>query len=117
MELIEFKDVTVQYTKEKTVLDHVDLKINEGSITAFLGPNGSGKTTLLSTLNRLVTPSAGEIFIEGKNIKSYGYKEVAAQIATVPQANTPNFSYSVYHMIMWGRSPVGSIQGSDDQRG
>lgn len=105
MGLIDFKNVEVKYNKKKTVLKNVNLEINEGLITVLLGPNGSGKTTLMSTINRLIKPTSGEIHITGKNINTFRHKELASQIATVPQSNAPNFSYSVLNMVMWGRAP------------
>ena len=105
MELIRMEDVAVQYVKQKPVVEHVNLSFEKGSITAFLGPNGSGKTTLMSTLNQLIRPCSGKILIDGQDIGSLSHKQLARQIATVPQANTPGFSYSVYDMIMLGRAP------------
>src|SRR5687768_16966992 len=53
-----------------TALDKVDLAIPEGSVYALLGPNGSGKSTLLQILMGLLHPSAGEINVLGKNVRS-----------------------------------------------
>ncbi|MCI8652471.1 MAG: ABC transporter ATP-binding protein [Angelakisella sp.] len=47
-------------------LDEVDLTLNRGRIIGLLGPNGSGKTTLIKTAAGLLTPSAGELFVNGQ---------------------------------------------------
>lgn len=105
MELIEYKNVSIQYEKGKPVLEDVSFSLEKGSITAFLGPNGSGKTTLMSALNRLMIPYKGEIFVDEKKIQSISQKKLATFIATVPQFSSPSFSYSVYNMVLWGRAP------------
>ena len=48
-------------------LKSVDLDIERGEILALLGPNGAGKTTLISIICGIVTPSAGEVLIDGKD--------------------------------------------------
>ena len=49
----------------KTALDDISLKLNGGRIIGLLGPNGSGKTTLIKLANGLLTPSSGEVLING----------------------------------------------------
>ena len=102
--MIEFKNISVGYDKQ-VILSNINLNINKGKITTFLGPNGSGKTTLMSTLNRLITPISGEILVDGVNILSLKRKELCKIIASVPQFHTPNFSYSVFDIVMTGRTP------------
>ena len=67
MELIEIKDLTKTYGK-KAVLKDINLKITKGKIVGLLGKNGAGKTTLIKLINDLLTPSAGEILINGNKI-------------------------------------------------
>ena len=105
MELIEYKNVSIKYEKGRPVINDVSFALEKGSITAFLGPNGSGKTTLMSTLNRLIKPYEGDIFVEEKSIESIPLKKLATMIASVPQFSSPSFSYTVYNMILWGRAP------------
>lgn len=64
-ELVEVKNLTKIYDKRKTALDNLDLTIQRGRIIGLLGPNGSGKTTLIKILNGLLTPTKGEILING----------------------------------------------------
>ena len=47
-------------------LDHIDLEVFSGRIVGLLGPNGSGKTTLIKLANGLLSPTAGEILIDGR---------------------------------------------------
>ena len=65
MELLEFKNLSKKYG-EKQALKDVNLKIPRGKIIGLLGKNGSGKTTLIKLINDLLTPTDGEILINGK---------------------------------------------------
>ena len=63
--VISVKDLVKRYG-ELVALDHLDLEVREGEILGLLGPNGSGKTTLIKLANGLLTPTSGEILIDGK---------------------------------------------------
>ena len=65
MSILECKTLTKNYGA-KAALDTVDLTIEPGRIVGLLGPNGSGKTTLIKLANGLLTPTSGEILIDGK---------------------------------------------------
>ena len=65
MELLECKNLCKSYD-EKQVLKNVNLKIPAGKIIGLLGKNGTGKTTLIKLINDLLTPTSGEVLIEGK---------------------------------------------------
>lgn len=65
MELVEFKNVSKSYDK-KEVLKDINLVIPRGKIIGLLGKNGTGKTTLIKLINDLLTPTKGEVLIEGK---------------------------------------------------
>ena len=51
--MIEIKNISKKYKKDKKVIDNLNLKINDGEIFGFLGPNGAGKTTTIKKSNRL----------------------------------------------------------------
>ena len=65
MELVECKKLCKSYD-EKQVLKDVNLKIPKGKIIGLLGKNGMGKTTLIKLINDLLTPTSGEVLINGK---------------------------------------------------
>jgi len=66
MELLECKNLCKSYD-DKQVLKDINLKIPRGKIIGLLGKNGTGKTTLIKLINNLLTPTSGEILINGKN--------------------------------------------------
>ena len=65
MSILECKALTKRYGG-KSALEGVELSIEPGRIVGLLGPNGSGKTTLIKLANGLLTPTSGEILIDGK---------------------------------------------------
>ena len=65
MAILECKDLTKYYDRALG-LDHLSLQLEPGRIVGLLGPNGSGKTTLLKIANGLLTPSSGQLLIDGK---------------------------------------------------
>lgn len=66
-------------------VDHVNLEVPEGEICVLLGPSGCGKTTTMKMVNRLIEPSSGEIFIDGKNTADYDPVELRRTIGYVIQ--------------------------------
>lgn len=62
---IEFRDVSFVAGGGRVLLDHISLSIDAGTTTALLGRSGSGKTTLLRTVNRMVLPTSGSVYVRG----------------------------------------------------
>lgn len=74
--IIEFKDVSFVYpSNSKAVIKNVSFKIAPGDRIAFVGDNGAGKTTIIKLLLRLYEPTSGNIFLNGKDIRKYDYRE------------------------------------------
>ena len=65
MELLECKNLCKEFDK-KTILQDINLKISRGKIIGLLGKNGAGKSTLIKLINDLLTPTSGEILINGE---------------------------------------------------
>jgi osmoprotectant transport system ATP-binding protein len=63
---IAFEQVGLTTPDGRVILDHIDLQVPSGSITALLGRSGSGKTTLLRMVNRLVEPTTGRVMVDSK---------------------------------------------------
>lgn len=66
--MIEIKNISKKYKKEKKVIDNLDLKINDGEIFGFLGPNGAGKTTTIKMITGILEIDEGDILIDNKSI-------------------------------------------------
>ncbi len=67
-ELLRCENLTKRYGSGVTALNNVNLTVTNGKIIGLLGPNGSGKTTFIKILNGLLTPTSGNIYIDGKKI-------------------------------------------------
>lgn len=81
-----FKDIDVQYSKDaKKALDNFNLNIQAGEKVAFVGRSGSGKTTAINLLPRFITPSRGQILLDGIDIYTIKLRNLRAQFALVTQ--------------------------------
>lgn len=65
--MIEARTVTKRFGR-RTVLNGLDLKIDDGEIIALMGPNGAGKTTLLRLMSTLAEPTWGDVLLDGKSV-------------------------------------------------
>ena len=83
--MIEYKNVVLRYT-EKDILKDVNLRIEDGEFMVLVGPSGSGKTTMLKMINRLLEPTDGNIYMDGKRIKDYVERELRLSTGYVLQA-------------------------------
>ena len=82
--MIEFKNIKKSY-KNSIVLDDFNLKIDKGNLVVLIGSSGCGKTTLLKMINRLIEPTSGDIFVDGKNNKDVDPIELRRSIGYVIQ--------------------------------
>ena len=67
--MIEIKNLTKKY--KNFTLDNISIEIPSGRITGVIGANGAGKSTTFKAILGLVKPDAGEIIIDGKNIREF----------------------------------------------
>lgn len=66
--LIEFKNVS-KNINNKCIINNISLNVNRGELVIFIGPSGCGKTTTLKMINKLITPTSGQIFINGNRLE------------------------------------------------
>ena len=67
--MIELKNISKAYLKNKNIIENLNLTIKKGEIFGFLGPNGAGKTTTIKMITGIIKPSNGEVYIDGISIK------------------------------------------------
>lgn len=89
----------------RPVLHDVDLVLHPGELVGLIGPNGAGKTTLLRALARLLPAQSGQVLLTGHNIWQFSIRQVAQQIARVPQSANTAWPYTVEHIVRMGRHP------------
>ncbi|MBU5444720.1 ABC transporter ATP-binding protein [Paenibacillus sp. MSJ-34] len=104
---------------DRFIVENLNLSIPEGKITALVGANGSGKSTILKAMARMMRPQAGTVFLDGKSIHSQPTKEVAKQLAILPQNPVAPEGLTVSELISYGRFPhqkgFGSLTKQDKE--
>lgn len=100
---IEFKNVSFKYNAEgkRNVVDSVNLHIAAGETVGVIGGTGSAKTTLVSLIPRLYDVTAGEVLVDGHNVKDYTIYELRESVSMVLQNNVL-FSGSILDNLRWG---------------
>ncbi|EIQ6432607.1 ABC transporter ATP-binding protein/permease [Listeria monocytogenes] len=106
---IAYNHVSFEYSDGENVLNHINLSIKAGETVAFVGPSGAGKTTICNLLPRFYDVSAGEITIDGENIKRFTLPSLRAQIGVVQQ-DVFLFSGTVRENIAYGK-----LDASDEE--
>ena len=100
---IHYETVHFSYEAEKTVLQGVDLTIQQGEVVAFVGSSGAGKSTMVNLLPRFFDPDEGRITFDGVDIRDVTLESLRALVGIVTQ-DTVLFNDSVRANIAYGRS-------------
>ncbi|UYO35107.1 ABC transporter ATP-binding protein [Bacillus zhangzhouensis] len=108
MEKLSAEKVTLSYGQFQ-VLNHVDLQIQAGSVTVFIGANGSGKSTLLKALANTITPKQGSVLLDGQSIQELPSKTLAKKMAVLPQSPIAPEGLTVENLIEFGRHPYRTL--------
>lgn len=102
MAMLEIRDLEVYYGMIQAIKG-ISFDVNEGEVIALIGANGAGKTTTLHTITGLLSPKAGSILFEGKDItKVPGYKIVSMGMAHVPEGRRVFAQLSVLQNLRMG---------------
>ncbi|MFP7169248.1 ABC transporter ATP-binding protein [Terribacillus halophilus] len=111
--MIEFKGVHKTYPDGTEAIKDFNLKVQEGELLTLIGPSGCGKTTTMKMINRLVEPTAGEIYIDGRQLKDYSIHElrwnigyVLQQIALFPHMTVEENIAVVPEMKKWKKKEI-----------
>ncbi len=101
---IEFKNVDFRYyeNSEEKVLNNINLTIEPGKVVGIIGSTGCGKTTLVSMIPRLYDVDAGEVLVDGVNVKDYSLYNLREAVGMVLQKNVL-FSGSIRKNLRWGK--------------
>ncbi|MDQ1235978.1 ABC-type cobalamin/Fe3+-siderophores transport system ATPase subunit [Paenibacillus sp. SORGH_AS306] len=74
--------------EDRLIVQDLSVQIPQGQITALVGANGSGKSTILKTMARIMQPKSGAVLLDGKSIHKQSTREIAKQLAILPQNPT-----------------------------
>lgn len=104
---------------ELSIVKNLNIGIPSGKITALVGANGSGKSTILKAMARIMKPKGGNVFLDGKSIHQQSTKDVAKQLAILPQNPVAPDGLTVSELITYGRFPhqkgFGSLTKEDKE--
>ncbi|MFC3038857.1 ABC transporter ATP-binding protein [Virgibacillus xinjiangensis] len=111
--MIEFRNIWKTYTDGTEAVKNFSLTIRKGEIVTLIGPSGCGKTTSLKMINRLIEPTAGSIYIDNQDIKTFNIDElrwnigyVLQEIALFPHLTIAENISVVPEMMKWKRKKV-----------
>ena len=104
--ILSVRGLRKEYGTGVKALNSVDLDIRKGEIFALLGPNGAGKTTLINIICGIVTPTGGEVLVEGRNWQN-DYRHARSQIGLVPQELTTEAFEPVSRTVTFSRGLFG----------
>jgi iron complex transport system ATP-binding protein len=105
MHALRVDAVSFSYHPATPILRDVSFTVRRGEFLSLIGPNGSGKSTLLRLLDRILLPDRGEISLGDRPLARFTRAELARRIAFVPQDGAPQFPFSVFEIVLMGRSP------------
>ena len=108
--MIKVKQLTKNYNDVKAV-QSIDFNINHGEVVGFLGANGAGKSTTLKILSGYITPTSGDVLIDGLDIKDHSF-EIRKIIGYLPESNPLYTDQTVYDLLKF-TATIRNITGND----
>lgn len=99
--LVALRDVDFAYD-DRPVLRRIGFELRRGDFVGIVGPNGSGKSTLVDLIDGLHQPRAGEVLVNGRQTRAYRRKDMAREVALVPQHFDLDFDLAVREVVEMG---------------
>lgn len=104
MNCITTKNLNISYGNID-IVKNLNLSIPKGKITTIIGANGCGKSTILKTIGRIINPKSGNIYVNEKDIHTQNPKDLAKEMAVLPQSPQAPSGLTVEELISYGRFP------------
>ncbi|WP_342546368.1 ABC transporter ATP-binding protein [Lysinibacillus sp. FSL K6-4013] len=115
---LEVESIRVGYD-DKTIVHDLSLQIPDGKITTIIGSNGCGKSTLLKAITRILKHESGQVILDGQNISKMKTKELAKELAILPQSPESAHGLTVEELVSYGRFPyqkgIGNLSQKDKE--
>lgn len=102
--IIETDQLNIGY-EEQLIIQDLHLKLPKHKVTALVGANGCGKSTILKAIARILKPKQGVVYLNGKAVHTQKSKEIAKQLAILPQNPEAPEGLTVAELVSYGRSP------------
>ena len=100
---IEVKNLSFSYG-DRPVLHDISFSVEKGEFLSILGPNGVGKSTLFRCVLGLLSGYTGTVCVDGVDARTFSVREAATHIAYIPQTSRSVFHYSVFDIVLMGRT-------------
>ena len=100
---IEVKNLSFSYGN-RPVLHDISFCVEKGEFLSILGPNGVGKSTLFRCVLGLLSGYTGQVLVDGMDARQFTTREAAKHIAYIPQSSRSIFNYSVFDIVLMGRT-------------
>lgn len=100
---IEVKNLSFSYGN-RPVLHDISFSVPKGEFLSILGPNGVGKSTLFRCMLGLLSGYTGSVLVDGVDARTFSTREAAKHIAYIPQSSRSIFNYSVFDIVLMGRT-------------
>lgn len=104
MTSIQTKNLRLQYG-ERIIADNINVSFDKPEIISIIGPNGSGKSTLLKSFSKLLIPSSGTVYLNGKDLQQIAMNDLAQVISVLPQSAQAPGDMTVRDLVTYGRMP------------
>ncbi len=112
---LEVESIRVGY-ENKTIVHGLSLQIPDGKITTIIGSNGCGKSTLLKAITRILKHESGQVILDGQNISKMKTKDLAKELAILPQSPESAHGLTVEELVSYGRFPYQKGFGNLSQK-
>ncbi|WP_018924582.1 ABC transporter ATP-binding protein [Salsuginibacillus kocurii] len=113
---LQAEQLSVSY-QTRSIIEDLSLSFPSEQITTIIGPNGCGKSTLLKSLARLLSPTAGTVYIKGEDLQAVKRKALAQMLGMLSQSPEQPEGLSVYQLVAYGRYPhrkrIGKLTDND----
>ncbi|MBR2255031.1 MAG: ABC transporter ATP-binding protein [Candidatus Methanomethylophilaceae archaeon] len=110
---LRFEGMSFSYASVP-VLQDVCLELERAQFISIIGPNGVGKSTLIHCINKILSPTAGTVLLDGIDVSEYPQKEIAKHVGYVPYTSSDTFPLTVVDTVLLGRHPHASWRTSDE---
>lgn len=111
---MKIKVQSVSWTAEaRQIIKSISLQAYPSEFIGIIGPNGSGKSSLLRLIYRIYPPDTGAIYLNESDILTMSIKETARSMAVVTQERSNDFDFTVYEIVMMGRTPHKKLLDAD----
>lgn len=112
---LQVESIRIGY-EDKTIVHDLSLQIPDGKITTIIGSNGCGKSTLLKAITRIMKHKSGQVILDGQNISEMNSKELAKELAILPQSPESAHGLTVEELVSYGRFPYQKGFGNLSQK-